>query len=58
MTLSDLQRLTVKEAYAAYFKEPTGDEIAPGGVVDQSKLATVVDTLPLDLKMQLKAHCR
>lgn len=35
-----------------------GDEIAPGGVVDQSKLATVVDTLPLDLKMQLKAHCR
>lgn len=23
MTLSDLQRLTVKEAYAAYFKEPT-----------------------------------
>jgi len=35
-----------------------GDEIAPGGVVDQSKLATVVDTLPLDLKLQLKAHCR
>lgn len=35
-----------------------GDEIAPGGVVDQAKLATVVDTLPLDLKLQLKAHCR
>lgn len=33
-----------------------GDEIAPGGVVDQSKLATVVDTLPLDLKMVLKAQ--
>ena len=35
-----------------------GDEIAPGGVVDQSKLATVVDTLPLDLKLQVRAHCR
>ena len=34
------------------------DEIAPGGVVDQSKLATIVETLPLDLKIQLKAHCR
>ena len=34
------------------------DEIAPGGVVDQSKLATVVDTLPLDLKMTLRAQCR
>lgn len=34
------------------------DEIAPGGTVDQSKLATVVDTLPLDLKLVLKAQCR
>ena len=34
------------------------DEIAPGGVVDQSKLATVVDTLPLDLKLTLRAQCR
>jgi hypothetical protein len=34
------------------------NEIAPGGVVDSSKLATVVETLPLDLKIQLKAHCR
>jgi hypothetical protein len=34
------------------------DEIAPGGVVDQSKLAAVVDTLPLDLKLTLRAQCR
>lgn len=34
------------------------DEIAPGGTVDQSKLATVVDTLPLDLKIVLKNQCR
>jgi hypothetical protein len=34
------------------------DEVAPGGEVDQSKLAVVVDTLPLDLKLQLRAHCR
>ena len=34
------------------------DEIAPGGVVDQSKLATIVDTLPLDLKTILRAQCR
>jgi hypothetical protein len=34
------------------------DEIAPGGVVDQSKLATIVETLPLDLKLTLKAQCR
>lgn len=34
------------------------DEIAPGGVVDVSKLATVVETLPLDLKVILKAQCR
>lgn len=34
------------------------DEIAPGGTVDQSKLATVVETLPLDLKLVLKGYCR
>ena len=34
------------------------NEIAPGGVVDASKLATVVDTLPLDLKMILKSQVR
>ena len=34
------------------------DEIAPGGTVDQSKLATVVETLPLDLKIVLKNQCR
>lgn len=34
------------------------NEIAPGGHVDVSKLATVVDTLPLDLKVQLQAYVR
>lgn len=34
------------------------DEIAPGGVVDASKMATVVDTLPLDLKLVLKRQLR
>lgn len=34
------------------------DEVAPGGTVDQSKLATIVDTLPLDLKIVLKNQCR
>lgn len=33
-------------------------EIAPGGVVDPSKLAAVVETLPLDLKMVLKSQVR
>lgn len=33
-------------------------EVAPGGTVDSSKLAAVVETLPLDLKVQLKAYCR
>lgn len=32
------------------------DEVAPGGRVDTSKLATVVDTLPLDLKVVLKSQ--
>lgn len=34
------------------------NEIAPGGTVDQSKLATIIDTLPLDLKLTLKAQVR
>lgn len=34
------------------------DEIAPGGTVDRSKLATIIDTLPLDLKIVLKNQCR
>lgn len=34
------------------------DEIAPGGSVDPTKMATVIETLPLDLKLQLKAYCR
>lgn len=33
-------------------------EVAPGGVVDTAKLATVVDTLPLDMKLTLKAQVR
>lgn len=32
------------------------DEIAPGGRVDTSKIAAVVDTLPLDLKVVLKSQ--
>jgi hypothetical protein len=35
-----------------------GRELAPNGVVDQSKLATVVDTLPLDLKNVVAAYVR
>lgn len=34
------------------------DEIAPGGTVDRSKLATIIDTLPLDLKIVLRNQCR
>lgn len=34
------------------------DEIAPGGVVDHAKLATVLETLPLDLKVILKSQMR
>jgi hypothetical protein len=34
------------------------DEVAPGGNVDHAKLATIVDTLPLDLKIVLKNQCR
>lgn len=33
-------------------------EIAPGGVVDANKLAEVVDTLPLDLKMVVRKQLR
>lgn len=32
------------------------DEVAPGGVVDPNRLATVVETLPLDLKRVLAAQ--
>jgi len=32
------------------------DEVAPGGVVDQAKLATIVETLPLDLKAVLRRY--
>lgn len=35
-----------------------GNEIAPGGVVDQAKLATIVNTLPLDLKIVLRSYAR
>lgn len=34
------------------------DEICPGGKMDESKLAMVVDTLPLDLKVILKSQIR
>lgn len=34
------------------------DEICPGGKMDPSKLAMVVDTLPLDLKVALKSQIR
>lgn len=34
------------------------NELAPGGHVDQSKLATVLETLPLDLKLILRKHLR
>ena len=33
-------------------------EIAPGGQIDPAKLATVVETLPLDLKLVLRAQLR
>jgi hypothetical protein len=34
------------------------DELCPGGRVDVSKLAMIVDTLPLDLKVALKGQLR
>lgn len=34
------------------------DEICPGGKMDNSKLAMIVDTLPLDLKVILKSQLR
>jgi hypothetical protein len=34
------------------------DEVAPGGVLDLQKLATIVETLPLDLKLILKSQLR
>jgi len=34
------------------------DEVAPGGRVDPQKLATVVETLPMDLKVVLRAQLR
>ena len=33
-------------------------EVAPGGVVDTAKLATILETLPLDMKLTLKAQVR
>lgn len=49
-------------SFPASFWEDLGgkelaNEVAPGGVVDQSKLATVLNTLPLDLKISLRAQC-
>lgn len=34
------------------------DELCPGGKMDVSKLAMIVDTLPLDLKLALKSQLR
>jgi hypothetical protein len=34
------------------------DEIFPGGSLDRSKLAMIVETLPLDLKLTLEAYTR
>ena len=34
------------------------NEVAPGGVVDAQKLATVLETLPLDLKIVLRSQMR
>ena len=34
------------------------DELCPGGKMDNSKLAMIVDTLPLDLKVILKSQLR
>lgn len=34
------------------------NEVAPGGVVDAQKLATVLETLPLDLKLVLRSQMR
>lgn len=34
------------------------DELCPGGKMDASKLAMIVDTLPLDLKVALKSQIR
>ena len=33
-------------------------EVAPGGIVDAQKLATVLETLPLDLKLVLRSQMR
>lgn len=45
MTLSDLQRLTVKEAYSAYFKTPTNAQKAHAKTVMQDCEATATSVL-------------
>ena len=59
-TMVPLKKLA---ALPASFWEDLGgrelsDELCPGGQMDSSKLAMIVDTLPLDLKVILKSQLR